>query len=163
MLKNLRLLTPASLLLGLLTLGLAACDDSSKITSGSGSQKGDGGDPSAKYAGTYRGQAAFQYSGGGLDGQSDLETIIIVINRNGTVSTTIAETTISGVINNNKVEIILNIDRSQDGVSCDAKVTLKGTVSGRKLSGPVSGKGDCKYLGVPRKVTLGGSFSATKI
>ena len=151
--------------LGLLfiTFALAACSDKSSVNSGADGLEGDGGKPSAKYAGKYRGQAAFQYKGAGLDGESDLQTIFVVINKNGTVSTTIEDTTVAGVINNNKVEIVLNINRSQGPYSCKATVKLKGTVSGRKLSGPISGSGVCKVIGVPRDVTLGGSFSATKI
>ena len=150
------------LLLTSLGLALTACNDSSSVSSGGGELSGDGGDPSAKFAGTYRGQAAFQYSGTGVDGQSDLKPIVIVVNRNGTVSTTVADTTVGGVINNNKVQIKLKIDRTQDGISCDATVDLTGTVTDRRLSGPITGSGDCKILGISRKVTLSGSFSSSK-
>ena len=144
------------------SIGLVACDDDTNISSSDGgSLTGDGGVRSAQYAGTYRGNTHIEYSGKDVDGKDDLATSM-KINTNGTVSMTIEGETVAGVINGNQIDIRIKIKRTENGVQCKGDATIKATVQGAHLSGPVSGDAECKLLTIDRNADLSGSITATK-
>lgn len=152
-----------SLLVCLLTLGLAACSDESSISSSSGgTSAGDGGAQSAQYAGTYKGSMAVEYHGDGVDGTDTLPATVIIHN-NGTVTLEMEGESVNGTINANQLEIAFDITKNQDGIKCDGTALVQATVSGTSLNGPVKGNAECSLTLIKRTASLTGTLSAQKI
>ena len=143
-------------------IGLAACDDSTSISSsGGGAQSGDGGSLSARYAGIYRGTLHIRYDGKDFDEKDNLATNL-QINRNGTVILTLDGKTVNGVINDRQINVPFKINRKEDGIKCTGDVTLKATVTGNALSGTLNGKGECEVIWVDQSTKITGTINASK-
>lgn len=154
-----------ALLLSIVSLGLLACnnEDSTSVSSGGGTSiESDGGKNSKQYAGTYNGQIVGQAHASGVGDSDFSEPVSVVIDDKGTVSLTVSGDTVSGVINGAQMEARIKMRIERQWGSCDARITIVGTVNGRRLNGPISGDGDCRYLGIPRNATLTGEFTSTK-
>lgn len=142
---------------------LSACNKDSSSATGAGTDlESDGGSPSSKYAGKYSGQIVGKARASGVGTSNFSEPISLTVNKNGTLSMTVDGNTVSGVMNNNKMETRIKYRIRKSWGSCDTIITLKGTVAGRRMDGPISGSGDCRYLGLPRKATLSGNFTSTR-
>ncbi len=147
-----------------LAFSIAGCSEEDSITdSGSGSETGDGGASSAQYAGTYKGTLKVTYSGGGLPENTDSLDVTLVIKKDGTVTLAGKDIAVSGVINSDKVSIDIKIVHKETGLSCNGTAQISATVSGAKVSGPITGGAECTILAVDtKKATLTGSINVVK-
>lgn len=146
----------------ILSISLTACNDDTSISSsGGGAQSGDGGSLSAQYAGIYRGTMSIRYEGKDFDVKDNLATSL-QINTDGTVILSLDGKTVNGVINGTKISISLKVKRRENATKCTANVTIKATVAGNMLSGPVLGDGECEVVWIDQSAKISGTIRASR-
>ncbi|MFT5274992.1 MAG: hypothetical protein ACI9J2_001526 [Saprospiraceae bacterium] len=148
-----------------LTFILASCstEDSISDSGADSSAMSDGGADSAQYAGTYSGTLTLTYSGSGIPEKDDTLDMVLVIAADGTVKLTGDDIDVNGVISANSVSIDIKIIQKESGTSCKGTASIRGTVSGENITGPVTGSAECKILLVDsKKATLTGTISLVK-
>ncbi len=149
----------------LVALILAACGgDKSEVTTGGGGSGvvSDGGNPSARFAGSYVGKITTNLSGDSIDDQSDTEDFIIIVRSNGTASLTIDGETVEGEVNGNQFGFSLRIIEERGLIECEGNAIVSGTISGNSLSGTTDGSGECELVAASTGLRITGSLNGTK-
>jgi len=144
---------------------LASCSDDTDVSSGGGSTGvgTDGGNPSAQFSGTYVGEITTTIRGDEIDDDTNVDRIEIVIRDNGTALVTIEGESVEGTVNNSRVGFSVRIKRELGLIDCESTSTITGTIDGNRITGPVSGTGECELLTGSTGFDLTGSYFANKL
>ena len=155
----------------MLVLLLTACGGGGDTSSSGGSGTPVSAAPSATESsestessgpnGTYKGQLTATLSGEGVLPVTDTTDLVIEIS--GSKVTAIAEgRSYEGEVDGDSFAVEIPINEDSKGIVCSGNPVLKGEINGDKVSGTVSGEGDCSSETKKVPVSVNGEFLATK-
>lgn len=144
---------------------LASCSDDAEVSSGGGvtGVGNDGGNPSAQFAGTYVGEITTTFRGDEFDDDTETDRIEIQIRNNGTALVTIEGESVEGTVDGRRVGFSIRYSRDIGLIDCDSDAILTGDIGTNRITGPVSGSGECDLLTGSSGFDISGSFTATKL
>ena len=132
---------------------------SSSSSSNSGGSSGSAATPAASTS--YTGTMNVTLSAPGFSDRKETAPITVRISGSN-VTLTGEDRTVRTNLNGNTFTADIPISETDDGVTCSGIATVKGTVNGNTISGPVTGSGTCKVGAAPDiPVTIAGNFRAT--